>query len=347
MTERTPRRTPSARSTQHGLALVLLIGFGVLVALDLLITGLGDPPSIVPPVTLGANTGVPVVPTNADFPYDRTHNVFAIVLLGGLGSAGLLITIREVVRKGDWLPLFCSLGTVAIVIPEVFVDIIGMVYYPTDDADHAFDLFGRQMGWFILAGWFGAGAFAVTMTKALMLRPSAKQVWMLMGATCLSYTIFEELLVGFGGIYHYYGNQPMWWNNLPLWWTPSNAIGCALLPAAFAYRYQAQLRGWRASAMLLVVPASVAGSYAFIGMPSWIVVNADYPWLPTELAGLGTWALGIGLVAIIMNLFLGYQPFDPDSKPWDPPGTEPVPVAAVPDPAYAPSDLGAAPTVVG
>lgn len=347
MTAPTPQRTPAPGARTHGLALVLLIGFGVLAALDLLITGLGDPPSIVPPVTLGENTGVPVVPTNADFPYDRTHNVVAIVLLGGLGFAGLLVSLREVLRKGDWMPLCLSLGTVVVVVPEVFVDVIGMVYYPTDDADHAFDLFGRQMGWFILAGWFGAGAFAAMMIKALLARPSAKQVWILMGVTCLSYTIFEELLVGFGGIYHYYGAQPMWWNNLPLWWTPCNAIGCALLPAAFAYRYQAHLQGWRASAMLLVVPASVAGAYAFIGMPSWIVVNADYGWLLTELAGLATWALGIGLVAVIMNLFLGYQPFDPDSRPWDPPGMEHAPVTTGPDPVHVATGRDGSPAVVG
>lgn len=202
-------------------------------------------------------------------------------------------------------------------VPEVFLDVIGMVYYPTDEVDNAFTLFGRQMGWFIIAGWFGAGAFAVSMVKILRTRPPAKQVWVLMGITAICYTIFEELLVGAGGIYHYYGNQPMWWNELPVWWTPCNAIGCALLPAAFAYRYGAHLKGWRASAMLVVVPASVGGVYALIGMPSWVVVNGDYNWFLTELAGLSTWALGIGLIAVIMNLFLGYQPFDPESRPWD------------------------------
>ncbi len=123
-------------------------------------TGLGNPPSYVPPVTLDENTGVPAVPTNADFPYDRTNTIFAILFMGGFGVVGLVLTIRKIVRRGDWLPLCVAIGTVVIVVPEVFVDIVGMVYYPTSDSDHAFDLFGRQMGWFILAAWFGAGAFA-------------------------------------------------------------------------------------------------------------------------------------------------------------------------------------------
>jgi hypothetical protein len=326
----TMTRTPGSGSRSYAIAPVLALFFVVLVGLDLLITGLGSPPSNVPPIRLGENTGVPEVPTNADFPYDRDHNIVAIVLLGAVGCVGLMWALRELVTKRDWMPVCLSLGAVAIVIPEVFVDIVGMVYYPTSDSDHAFDLFGRQMGWFILAGWFGAGAFGAMMLKAFLAKPSAKQVWILLGVTALSYTIFEELLVGAGGIYHYYGNQPMWWHNLPIWWTPCNTIGAALLPAAFAYRYQALLRGWHAILMILVVPTGVSAGYALVAMPGWIVVNGDYAWLPTELAGLAVWALAIGVVAMVMNLFLGYQPFDPESKPWTPPGVEEEPAAAAP-----------------
>lgn len=320
-------RSAAAAARTRTFALTLLVGFAVLCALDLLITGIGDRPGNVPPVTLDPNTGVPPVPTNADFPYDRGNTIIAIILLGGLGLVGFALCLREAIKKRDYMPLCISIGTVIIVVPEVFVDIVGMVYYPTDADDHAFDLFGRQMGFFILAGWFGAGAFAAFMIKALLAKPTAKQVWILLGITALSYTIFEEILVGAGGMYHYYGNQPMWWNNLPLWWTPCNTLGCALLPSAFAYRYRAQLVGWRATAMLVVVPAGMAGAYAFIAMPSWIVVNGDYNWFVTELAGLATWGLGIGLAAITMNLFCGYQPFDPESRPWDPPGWAEEPVA--------------------
>ncbi len=318
-----------ASSTRHRTARLIGLAVVAFVALDLLITGMGSPPSNIPALVLDDNTGVPPVPTNADFPYIRDHNIVAIALLGSLGVIGILISLREALAKRNPMPLMLSIGTVIVVVPEVFFDVIGMVYYPTDSTDNAFDLFGRQMGWFIIAGWAGAGAFAAMMLKTLMSRPTAKQIWLVMLATAVSYTIFEELLVGAGGMYHYYGNQPMWWNNLPLWWTPCNAIGVALLPAAFAYRYQAILTGWRSAAMLLVVPASAAGAYAIIAMPSWIVVNGDYPWLVTELAGLSTWALGIGLIAVIMNLFLGYQPFQADHRGILPPGVK-EPTQAMP-----------------
>ncbi|MGQ0464200.1 MAG: hypothetical protein ACT4QG_02650 [Sporichthyaceae bacterium] len=313
---------PAARRGPNGLVKALVGGFLLFAVANFVVTGLTDPAGDIPPVVLDPHSKVPVVPTNADFPYDLSNTIWAIVLLGGLGLAGFVLAIREALKNRDYLPVFIGLGTIAVVIPEVFVDIVGMVYYPTHSGDFAFEIFGRRMGWFILAAWFGAGAFAGMMLKALRARPTAKQVWILIAATAISYTIFEEILVTAGGMYHYYGNQPLWWHSLPLWWTPCNVIGCALLPAAFAYRYQHLLRGWRASVMVLVVPACVAGGYAFIAMPSWIVVNADYPWLVNEFAGLGTVLLSFGLIAVVMNLFMGYKPFDPDSTPW-PPGTSP------------------------
>ncbi|HEY2832819.1 MAG TPA: hypothetical protein VGJ14_10370 [Sporichthyaceae bacterium] len=308
------RRAVPARP-RNRLVTALVGGFAALVVLDLVITGIGSPPGNVPAVKLGENTGVPMVPTNADFPYNHTHTIWAIVLLGGLGTIGFAVAIRDAIRNRDYLPLFIGLGTIAVVFPEVFFDIVGMVYYPVHSGDFAFKIFGRRMGWFIVGGWFGAGAFAGLMLKALRSRPKAWQVWALVLGVGISYSIFEEILVTAGGMYQYYGNQPMWWHSLPLWWTPCNVIGCALLPAAFAYRYQHILTGWRAAVMVIVVPVSVAGTYAFIAMPSWIVVNADYPWLPTELGGLATYALGIGMIAVVLNAFMGYQPFDPDSGP--------------------------------
>ncbi|HUR73427.1 MAG TPA: hypothetical protein VMZ00_04080, partial [Sporichthya sp.] len=63
-----PNRPPTASPTgarKLGMLPILGAFFLVLVGLDLLITGLGSPPSNVPPVQLGENTGVPMVPSNA------------------------------------------------------------------------------------------------------------------------------------------------------------------------------------------------------------------------------------------------------------------------------------------
>jgi hypothetical protein len=83
----TTMRSSTPGTRPYGMLPIIGLFFAALVVLNLLITGLSDPPSIVPPVTLDENTGVPPVPTNADFPYDRTHSLWAIVLLGGVGAA--------------------------------------------------------------------------------------------------------------------------------------------------------------------------------------------------------------------------------------------------------------------
>ena len=95
-----------------------------------------------------------------------------------------------------------------------------------------------------------------------------------------------------GGMYVYYGNQPLivlW--KLPWWWVPCNAAACSS-PRPSPTGCGIQLRGWRGLAMFVITPASMGGVYGFIALPSWIVVNADYPWWVTQLGGLATLAMG-------------------------------------------------------
>ena len=98
-------------------------------------------------------------------------------------------------------------------------------------------------------------------------------------------------------------------NILPWWWIPCNSVG-AILCASVAYRYRDLLRGWRALAMFVISPICLMGVYGFIAMPSFIVVNGDYPWLPTQLAGLATIGLGIVVFMAILHMVLQRNPLD-------------------------------------
>ena len=176
-----------------------------------------------------------------------------------------------------------------IIFPEVFVDVMGAVWYPVSESDHAFTILGRQMGWFIVAGWFGFGSlFMYTSFKVFQLRLSTRAIWLAFFGACLGATVFEEILQNMGGMYVYYANQPLivlW--KLPWWWTPCNATG-VFLAAAIAYRLREQLRGWRGLAMFAITPAAMGAAYGFIALPSWIVVNGDYSWWVTQLGGLAS-----------------------------------------------------------
>lgn len=278
----------------------------VVVAVMLLLTARHDPPDL--NIDQGA-FGIPTPPLDAE--YDGRNTAISIAWLGAIGVLGFSLAIRDYRKNRVALPLFMTLSAPMIIFPEVFVDLMGAVFYPLSESDHAFTILGRQMGWFIVAGWFGFGSlFTYEIYKMFERQSSTRTIWLMFLAACLGATVFEEILQNMGGMYLYYGNQPLivlW--KLPWWWTPCNAGG-VFLAAALAHRLQHELRGWRGLAMLVITPASVGGVYGFIALPSWIVVNGDYNWWVTQLGGLATIALGIICVAGIIKVVVGRDPFD-------------------------------------
>lgn len=244
-----------------------------------------------------------------DEPYKLTSNLIMIIGLGIFGLIGAAFGIRDLIKEKTWLPLMVSLSGFMIAIPEIIFDVLGGVYYPTSDADHAFTLFNRQMGWFIVVGWFGFGAFNYFTFKLLQKRPSTKQIWMILVTTAIGDLVFEEIILTLGGIYVYYGNQPLVVGQLPWWWIPCNSIG-VFLAAAIAYRYQKELQGLKSLAMFFITPFSTMAAYGFIAIPCWIVVNGHYSWILTQGAGLLTVTLGFFLAAMSIRLVLKRDPWD-------------------------------------
>jgi hypothetical protein len=252
---------------------------------------------------------VPTPPVNA--PYSGGHTLISIVWLGLVALTGFGLAIRDYRRTRNSMALFVTLSAPMIIFPEVFVDLMGDVWYPLSQNDHAFTILGRQMGWFIVAGWFGFGSlFMYVIYKVFDRRLSTKAIWLAFAAAGAGSVVFEEILQNMGGMYLYYGNQPLIViSKLPWWWIPCNAGG-VFLAAAIAYRLRHELRGWRGLAMLVITPASMGGVYGFIALPSWIVVNGNYNWWLTQLGGLATIALGLMCIALIIRLVLNRDPFD-------------------------------------
>ena len=176
---------------------------------------------------------------------------------------------------------------------------------------HAFTILGQRMGWFIVAEWFGYGSLFTYLTyKVLEARLSTKKLWMALGGACLGATVFEEILQNMGGMYVYYGYQPLIvLTKLPWWWTPCNAGRC-FLAASLAYRLRHELRGWRGIALFALTPASMGGVYGFIALPAWIATNGNYNWWITQIGGLAAIAMGLVLVTLIMKIVLDSDPFD-------------------------------------
>jgi hypothetical protein len=231
-----------------------------------------------------------------------------------VGLLGVALGVRDRRRTGSWLPLVLALSGAMITFPEVFVDVMGAVYFPWSETNHAYTIIGREMPWWIVAGWFGYGVNMYFIFRVLLSNPPTKVLWWLLGGAAASSILFEELLLS-TGIYHYYGNQPLVLiARLPWWWIPCNSIG-VFLASALAYRYRHRLQGWRSLAMLVITPMSVAGVYGFIAMPGWIAVNGDYGWLPTQLLGLSVFVLGAAVFMFLLEAVLGRPPLRPEFVP--------------------------------
>ncbi|MFC4000130.1 hypothetical protein ACFS2C_02550 [Prauserella oleivorans] len=279
-------------------------------AVALLITALKGEPT----VEFDEHFGLPLKP---DEPYLTGNHIGVTIAMTLVGLSGVVLGLRHFVKKRTLLPLMVALGGAFICIPEVFFDIMGGVYFPWSDTEplgHAYTIMGREMPWWIVAGWFGYGAFAYFEYLLLANRPSTKSIWLFFAAAVAGDIVFEEVLLKFD-TYHYYGNQPLvllW--ELPWWWIACNPAG-VLLGATLAYRYRARLQGWRALAMLVIMPMAVATVYGATALPSWIAVNSDYPWLVTQALGLMTLLLGFVTFLLILRFVLNRNPFDFDYVP--------------------------------
>lgn len=262
--------------------------------------------------TLDPEFKIPAPPHST--PYMSMNNIIATVCMTAVGLVGVGLGIREIRKTGSLLPLMLALSGAMICIPEVFYDVIGAVYFPWSESNLAYTILGREMPWWIVAGWFGYGAFMIFIYKVLESNPRTKTIWLMWAGAAASSVVFEEILLSMG-VYHYYGNQPLIIiSQLPWWWIPCNSVG-VFLAAAIAYRYRERMRGWRSISMLVITPLSVTAVYGFIALPSWIAVNGDYPWLPTQLLGMMTIALGVAVFAFILDAVLGRHPFRPNYIP--------------------------------
>jgi hypothetical protein len=172
------------------------------------------------------------------------------------------------------------------------------------------------MGWFILSGWFGFGSVFCYLCFSLFDSGKAtKWIWGTFFAAAVGEVILEEIIQAVGGIYVYYGNQPLivlW--KLPWWWIPCNCGG-VFLAAAIAVRFKTFLQGWKAPLMFIVSPISMTVSYAAVALPSWIVVNGAYSYWWTQAAGLATIALGFVFIGIVIRVFLKRNPLDLNGLP--------------------------------
>jgi hypothetical protein len=197
---------------------------------------------------------------------------------------------------------------------EPYLDVMGGCFWAISPNLSLFTILGRPMSLFSLSAWAGFGA-SMTCIPYLMTRKVIEEkkptswLWLTFVITGLVDVVFEEIMLNMNGLYVYYGHQPLiLLNKFPWYYTTLNGGGL-FLAAALVYRYRAQLSGWKALLILILVPMCEGGNYGFTAMPAWIVVNGQYGWLMTQSGGLLTVLLGFAVMAGTFQLVLQRNPF--------------------------------------
>ena len=273
-------------------------------------------------------SGLPVLPDLA-YRADTASIALIVLLAGGLASVllglGLVFlgfAVREAIRYKHILPVTIVLGSVMLVVPEVYVDVLGGIYWPWAPGHVAFTIMGRPMTWFTVTVWFSAGSIGCLGSYALFLRNvSTKVLWIALGVNALLNVAMEEVLLNIPGLYMYYGRQPLvLLTKLPFWWVGVNGGGM-FAASALLYRYRAHLRGVRALAPFAVIPTVYLAMFGFVAMPATIVVNGRFSWAVTQTGGLVTLVLCTVGAMLVMHLVLQRNPFDPSGHSPAPTGT--------------------------
>ncbi|MGA8547728.1 MAG: hypothetical protein WB785_21030 [Mycobacterium sp.] len=197
-------------------------------------------------------------------------------------------------RHGDPLALILLLSGVICTGIEPLLDLVGMVWYPTDTGPFAFTACGRSIPvWVILGyGWY-YGVTSYLLFRGLKHRWSVKRVMGYLLALAVLDLAMESVVVPIG-IYRYYGPQPFNFYGFPFWWMIPNGtiavIGGVLLYLAVPY-----LKGWRMLAGLAIVPAADAVVYFGANWPTFTALNMDVP----PVARWAAAVLGCGLTLLL------------------------------------------------
>lgn len=262
--------------------------------------------------------GLPVPPVNFGGGGPALFSASAVAtgtwLFSALFLIALLWGLRESIRAKSAIPICLALSGIPCVLAELNLDVMSAVVYANNDNSTIFSLMGRNMGWYVIAGWAGyGGLFSLVAYKTFSRHELPnKFMWVGLLLVCAGQTCLEEIIGRVNGIYYYYGNQPLApFSQFP-WWIILPTSGGVCLLAALAYRFNASLRGWKAVGLIVIAPFTFCGFMGFTSLPAWIAVNSKLPWLMTQSLGLMTVAAGFFAFGLVMKLILQRDPLQFD-----------------------------------
>jgi len=239
-------------------------------------------------------------------PIPTTNIIIEQVIMYVSGLIGVALGAIDAHRTKTLLPIILPISGAFIAFPELMLDVLGGLYHPWPSTYPSLHLLGREIvPW--ISVWFGYGASLQMLLRLLRKNCTTQTLWLYWGSMVLGDLVIEEIFLPLG-VWKYYGNQPLRVGSLPWWWLPCNSVG-VFLAAAIAFRAERHLQGWKVLAVVFTTPMSVAATYGAIALPCWFAVNGEFSWTVTQMLGLITMALGLGLFCVILESVLGRKAF--------------------------------------
>lgn len=252
---------------------------------------------------------IPEIPTG--YAYNMAHVWWICAALILAGIIYLVFACRLAKKTNNWLPVTIWIAGFLFVFPEAVNCLLNCIYWTVSPNEKftLFTLLGHKMDLHVVVVWWSyVAVVGYTMYKSLLDNASTKKLWIVYGLAVLTDVIAEIVFLGVGGLYVYYGNQPLvvigGSVNMPLWWMFMNNAGL-FLGIAILYRYRDYFNGIRSLWALVILPLVYLGVNAGVAMTTAFAINdANMPWFFTQLMGVITCCLCLLVVQGTMKLVL-------------------------------------------
>lgn len=252
---------------------------------------------------------LPLIPTG--YAYDTAHVWWISAFLILAGIIYLVFAWKLSKSSKSCLPLAIWVAGALFVFPEAVNCVLNCIYWTVSPGEKLtlFTLLGHKMDLHVVIVWWSyVAVVGYTMYKALLDNDSTRKLWIIYGVAVLTDVIAEIVFLGVGGLYVYYGNQPLvvigGRVNLPLWWMFMNNAGL-FLGIAILYRYRDYFTGLKSLWALVILPLAYLGVNAAVAMTTAFAINdPDMPWFCTQLMGVITCVLCLLVVHGTMKLVL-------------------------------------------
>lgn len=263
-------------------------------------------------VVLDPNFRTPAPPNDA-FPLNPEHVLCGTIGMSIVALIAVVVSIVEGVRFKSTVPFALVMAAAVCVFPESVDNYLAGCFWSQshDPSKLLYFLMGREFDYYVIPMWWAFGAvLGYIFYGALLRKVTTGTLWAAFALSGIADIIIEETLLRYGGIYTYFGHQPLvLLGHFPWWWLFAN-VSALYLSVAIAYRFRDWFNGWRSILILALMPLCYIGGFAFSGLPTIYAIQGNFPPVVTQLAGVCTCILALVQTGGIMYLILGRNPLE-------------------------------------